>query len=108
MSSPTALARTWSLIFVTLAIINVGTPSGPNGTGWVLPTRQTRAAGSAGNPRPMSMAAQMATGAPMPEVDSMKAENEKAMSRAWSLRSVESEDMELLMISNCPDSTTRL
>ena len=56
----------------------------------------------------MSMAAATATGAPCPATPSMKAEKEKAMSSAWMRRSGESDEMELLMISNWPDSTVRL
>ena len=57
---------------------------------------------------PMSIAAQTATGAPRPAVPSIKAEKQNAISSAWILRSVEMDEMELLMTSNCPDSTVRL
>ena len=89
-------------------IMIVGTPTGPNGTGGVLATRQMTAAGRAGKPRPMSMAAATATGAPWPATPSMKAEKQKAMSRAWIRRSGERAEMELLITSNCPEATVRL
>ncbi len=54
------------------------------------------------------MAAATATGAPWPATPSMKAEKEKAMSSAWMRRSGDREEIELLMTSNCPDSTVRL
>jgi len=108
MSMPMARAMVVAGIPVTVDIMIVGTPTGPKGTGGVLATRQMTAAGRGGNPSPISMAAATATGAPCPATPSMKAEKEKAMSRAWMRRSGESEEMELLMTSNCPDSTVRL
>ena len=59
-------------------------------------------------PRPISMAAATATGAPCPATPSIKAEKQKAMSRACIRRSAEMDEMELLITSNCPASTVRL
>ena len=56
----------------------------------------------------MSMAAATTTGAPCPADPSMKAEKQNATSNACSRRSLEMDEMELLTISNCPDSTIRL
>lgn len=95
-----ARAMTLGAMPVTVAIIWVGTPTGPKGTGGVLATRQITAAGRAGKPRPMSMAAATATGAPCPATPSMKAEKLKAMSSAWMRRSGLREEMEALITSN--------
>ncbi len=62
----------------------------------------------AGKPSPISMAAATTTGAPCPADPSMKAEKENATSRACRRRSLEIDEMELLTISNWPDSTIRL
>jgi hypothetical protein len=40
------------------------------------------AAGSAGKPKPINIAAAIATGAPWPAAPSIKAENEKAINKA--------------------------
>jgi hypothetical protein len=53
--------------------VNYAAPAnGPNGTGCVLPIRQMSAAGKGENPRQINIAAQTATGAPMPNVLSRK------------------------------------
>ena len=97
---PMALVIGPAFICVTEIIMLVGTPTGPNGTGGVFATRQMTAAVKGENPRPISMAAQTATGAPCPATPSMKAEKQKAMSSACNLRSLESIEIELLRTSN--------
>lgn len=57
---------------ITHRNVLVVTPNGPNGTGCVLPIRQMSAAGKGENPRQINIAAQTATGAPMPNVLSRK------------------------------------
>ena len=44
-----------------------------------LAARQTSAASKGSNPMPINIAAQISTGAPMPEVPSMNAENANAI-----------------------------
>src|SRR6266853_1798975 len=76
MSEPIVLVMTVLLMFVTEIIMIVGTPTGPKGTGGVLATRHTTAANRGVNPRPISMAAATATGAPSPATPSRKAEKQ--------------------------------
>src|SRR5664280_2612125 len=93
ISKPMAWDTIRGLSSVTVAIMMVGVPTGPKGTGGVLATRQITAAGRAGNPKPISMAAATATGAPCPDTPSMNAEKQKATNSACSLRSVDNEEM---------------
>jgi len=58
-----------------------------------------------GNPSPIIIAAQMATGAPPPPAPSSKALKAKAISRTCRRRSSEMSPIDCLMISNWPDST---
>src|SRR5271154_1290703 len=107
-SEPIALVITVPLMFVTEIIMLVGTPTGPNGVGGVLATRHTTAAVRGLNPRPISIAAATATGAPSPDTPSRKAEKQKAMSSACRRRSPESEEMELSIVPDSPPPTVRL
>src|SRR5271169_6875639 len=95
MSEPIVLVITAPLMFVTEIIMLVGTPTGPKGTGGVLASRHTTAAGRGLNPRPTSIAAATATGAPSPATPSRKAEKQNAMSSACSRRSFERDEIEL-------------
>ncbi len=66
---------------VTFASVMTGIPSAPKATGAVFPMRARPAAARGLKPRPMSIAAQMATGVPDPDAPSMKAPKEKPMRR---------------------------
>ena len=77
MTPPTEAVTILASIPDTFAIVMVGIPTGPNGTGTVLPTKQIIAAGKTGKPRPISMAAAIATGAPWAVVPSRNAEKQK-------------------------------
>ena len=70
-----------------LASVMIGVPSAPNATGAVLPISASPAAGSGLKPRPISMAAEIATGVPNPAAPSMKAPKLKAISSTWMRRS---------------------
>ena len=65
----------------------MGVPSAPYATGAVLPMRARPAAGRGLKPRPMSIAAEIATGVPNPAAPSMNAPNANAMSSTWMRRS---------------------
>jgi len=65
-----------------------GMPSDPNATGAVLATSASTAALMGSNPRPTSIEAVMATGAPNPAIPSTSAPNPKATSSASRRRSV--------------------
>src|SRR5512133_2784673 len=66
------------------------------------------AAGRMGKPKPISMAAAMATGAPWAVVPSRKAEKQKPIRMAWMRLSLETDAMDDLMISKLPDSMIKL
>ena len=93
---------------ITPPIATMGIPIVPNATGAVLATRQRPAAYSGSKPRPTSVAPAMATGAPKPAAPSMKAPKQKAISRAWILRSGVRPAIEARICSNCPPATVRL
>src|SRR5205807_9690338 len=95
MSEPIAFVITALSMFVIEIIMLVGTPTGPKGTGGVLATRHTTAADTGVNPRPISIAAATATGAPSPDTPSKKAEKQNAMSSICRRRSVERDEIEL-------------
>src|SRR5215210_4698951 len=80
----------------------MGIPIAPKATGAVLAIRQIPAAYSALNPKPTSIAAVIATGAPKPAVPSKKEPNEKAIRSACNLLSEVIEARKCLMISNWP------
>jgi hypothetical protein len=90
---------------VTLASVMMGVPSAPYATGAVLPMSARPAAGSGLNPRPMSMAALMATGVPNPAAPSMNAPNENPMSSTWMRRSEARPAMVSFTTSNFPVRT---
>ena len=79
---PTIFARTIGSRPDVCAPTMIGMPMLPNATGAVLASRHRPAAWRGRNPRPIIMAAVMATGVPKPAHPSMNAPNEKAMSRA--------------------------
>ena len=90
---------------VTVASAMIGVPSAPNATGAVLPINDSPAAGSGLNPRPISIAAEIATGVPKPAAPSMNAPKLKAISSAWMRRSSASPAIECLTISKVPVTT---
>src|ERR1017187_5483130 len=108
MSEPIVVVITLLLMFVTEIIMLVGTPTGPKGTGGVLATRHTTAANRGVNPRPITITAATATGAPSPATPSRKAEKQNAISSDCRRRSPEREEIELWIIPDCPPSTVRL
>ena len=65
---------------VTPASVTMGVASAPNATGAVFATRHNDAAVNAGSPRPASSEAETATGVPNPDVPSMNAPKQNAMS----------------------------
>ncbi len=67
----------------------MGVPMAPQATGAVLAKRLSTADWKGLKPRPTITAPAMATGVPKPEVPSMIAPKEKAISRTWSRRSKE-------------------
>src|SRR3982751_1420652 len=93
---------------VTCDATVIGMPMAPNATGAVFAIRQMPAAYNGLKPRPTSIAAVIATGAPKPAVPSRKDPKEKAISRACILLSEVMEAMKCLMISNWPLLTVML
>ena len=79
-SRPTAALSEPSGSAVTPASVTIGVARAPNATGAVLATRQRPAAVNAGSPRAASNDADTATGVPKPDVPSIKAPKQKAMS----------------------------
>ena len=79
---PTIELSAWRSRPVTLLIVVIGMPTLPNATGAVLPMRASFAASSGLNPKPMSIAPEIATGAPKPAQPSMNAPKQNAMSSA--------------------------
>jgi hypothetical protein len=69
--------------------------------------RATPAARSGRNPRPISIAAEIATGVPNPAAPSMNAPNEKAIRSAWIRRSSARPATVCLTTSKSPDFTVR-
>src|SRR5437867_11669713 len=65
---------------VTPANVTIGVAKAPNATGAVFATRHRPAAVNAGSPRAVSNDADTATGVPKPDVPSMKAPKQKAIS----------------------------
>ena len=82
-----------------------GVPSAPKATGAVLPMSERPAAASGLKPRPMSIAAQIATGVPNPAAPSMNAPKAKPISRTWIRRSAARLAMVCFTTSNCPVPT---
>ena len=84
-----------------------GMPSDPNATGAVLAMSAITAAMIGSKPRPASIAAVIATGAPKPAMPSISAPKQKATSMIWMRRSVVSRASERRMTSKSPLSTDR-
>ncbi len=80
----------------------MGVPMAPHATGAVLASRFRTADWKGRKPRPTITAPAMATGVPKPEVPSMMAPKEKAISSTCSRRSKEMWTIDSLTISNCP------
>ena len=77
----------------------------PQATGAVLASRFSTADWNGLKPRPTMTAPAIATGVPKPEVPSMIAPNENAMSRTCSRRSNEMWMIDSFTISNFPVTT---
>ena len=77
----------------------------PQATGAVLARRFRTADWKGLNPRPTITAPAIATGVPKPEVPSMIAPNENAISTHWRRRSNEMWTIDSLTISNLPLTT---
>src|ERR1043166_4910310 len=90
---------------VTVASVTIGVPIAPNATGAVFAIRLSTAAWNGLKPRPTMIAPAIATGVPKPDVPSMIAPNENAISRTWSRRSNEIWMIDSLTISNFPVTT---
>ena len=86
----------------------IGMPIEPKATGAVLATRASTAAGTASKPRPASIAALIATGAPNPAMPSTSAPKQNATRSAWTRRSSVSRASERRMTSKSPLATVRL
>jgi hypothetical protein len=85
-----------------LARVITGVPRAPKATGAVLPMSASPAAANGLNPRPINIAAQIATGVPKPAAPSMKAPKAKPMSRIWMRRSLANPAIVSFTISNFP------
>jgi len=85
--------------------VTIGVPIAPHATGAVLASRLRTADWNGRKPRPTITAPAIATGVPKPEVPSMIAPNENAMSTACRRRSKEMWTIDSLTISNWPETT---
>ena len=85
-----------------------GMPREPNATGAVLAMSASEAAMIGSKPRPASIDAVIATGAPKPAMPSMRAPKQNATSRSWMRRSPVSRASDRRMTSKSPLSTVRL
>ena len=85
-----------------------GMPSEPNATGAVFAINASTAAMIGSKPRPASIDAVIATGAPKPAMPSINAPKQNATSRTWMRRSVVSRASDRRMTSKSPLSTDRL
>ncbi len=93
---------------VTPASVISGVLRPPYATGDVLAIRQRTAARKGSNPRPTSIAPQIATGVPPPAAPSTKAPNAKPIKIAWILASADRPAIDRRTMLNCPVSTVRL
>ena len=83
----------------------MGVPIAPHATGAVFASRFSTADWNGRNPRPTITAPAIATGVPKPDVPSMIAPNENAISTHCRRRSNEMWTIDSLTISNLPDTT---
>ena len=83
-------------------------PSEPNATGAVFAISASTAAMIGSKPRPASIDAVIATGAPKPAMPSINAPKQNATSSTWMRRSVVSRASDRRMTSKSPLSTDRL
>ena len=86
----------------------IGMPIEPKATGAVLATSASTAAATGSKPRPASMAALIATGAPKPAMPSTSAPKQKATRSAWMRRSSVRRARERRITSKSPLATVRL
>ncbi len=85
-----------------------GIPSEPKATGAVLAMRARTADMIGSKPRPASIDAVIATGAPNPAMPSMSEPKQKATRSTWIRRSLVSRPSDRRMTSKSPLSTDRL
>ena len=90
---------------LTAASVTIGVPIAPHATGAVFASKLSTADWNGLKPRPTITAPAIATGVPKPEVPSMIAPNENAISTACSRRSNEIWTIDSLTISNLPETT---
>ena len=90
---------------VTFAKAIIGVPSAPKATGAVLPINAMPEASNGLKPRPISIAAEMATGVPNPAAPSIKAPKLKAIIKACKRSSLARLAIVARITSNCPVST---
>jgi hypothetical protein len=86
----------------------IGMPSEPKATGVVLARRPSVAAVIGGKPRPASIDAVIATGAPKPAIPSISAPKQKATRITWIRRSPVARASDRRMTSKSPLATDRL
>lgn len=87
---------------VVAASVISGVPIDPNATGAVLASRQMAEARKGEKPRPLNIAAAIATGVPKPAAPSIKAPSAKAMRSACEGASLVSRPIDSRMMSNLP------
>ena len=85
--------------------MTIGVPMAPQATGAVLASRFSTADWNGLKPRPTITAPAIATGVPKPEVPSMMAPNENAISTHCNRRSNEMWTIDSLTTSNFPVTT---
>src|SRR6266550_2753076 len=90
---------------LTAASVTIGVPIAPQATGAVLASRFSTADWNGLKPSPTITAPAIATGVPKPDVPSMMAPNENAISTHCSRRSNEMWTMDSFTTSNFPDTT---
>src|SRR5580765_1723261 len=95
---------TWSRP-LTAASVTIGVPIAPHATGAVLASRFSTADWNGRKPIPTMTAPAIATGVPNPDVPSMIAPNENAISTHCSRRSNEMWTIDSFTISNFPVTT---
>jgi hypothetical protein len=104
---PAICDSTWMSMPVTELSVMIGAAMAPNATGAVLANNETTAALMGFMPAAISMAAEIATGAPKPASDSSSAPKQKAMRMAWMHWSSEMDRILSPSTSNQPVITVR-
>ena len=104
---PAICDSTWMSMPVTELSVMIGAAIAPNATGAVLANNETTAALIGFMPAAISMAAEIATGAPKPASDSSSAPKQNAMRMAWMRWSSEMDRIRSPSTSNQPVTTVR-